>query len=67
MNQAVGTWSRVEVAGHECDVYRPPRAHPDRRVVVYLHGVHLNRLDDKPAFTRQFDRHGLIAVCPRGA
>ncbi len=44
-----------------------PARHPERRVVVYLHGVHLNRLDDKPAFTRQFDRHGLIAVCPRAA
>jgi S-formylglutathione hydrolase FrmB len=62
-----GTWSRVEVAGHECQLYEPPRPSPHGYVVIYLHGVHLNRLDDKPAFVEQFDRHGLRVVCPRAA
>ena len=34
-------------------------------VVLYLHGVHLNRLHDKPAFIEQFDRHGLAVVAPQ--
>jgi S-formylglutathione hydrolase FrmB len=62
-----GTWSRVEVASHECQLYEPPRPSPHGYVVIYLHGVHLNRLDDKPAFVEQFDRHGLRVVCPRAA
>lgn len=62
-----GTWSRVEVASHECQLYEPPRPSPHGYVVIYLHGVHLNRLDDKPAFIEQFDRHGLRVVCPRAA
>jgi len=34
-------------------------------VALYLHGVHLNRLDDKPAFMAEFDRHGLAVVAPQ--
>ncbi|REK17917.1 MAG: esterase [Planctomycetota bacterium] len=62
-----GTWSEVEVAGHACEVYQPPRVGEHGYVVIYLHGVHLNRLNDKPAFIEQFDRHGLRVVCPRTA
>jgi S-formylglutathione hydrolase FrmB len=62
-----GTWSKVELAGHACDVYEPPQASPHGYTVIYLHGVHVNRLDDKGAFVRQFDRHGLRVVCPRTA
>jgi pimeloyl-ACP methyl ester carboxylesterase len=59
-----GTWSVVELAGHDADVYEPAEPHPHGYVVVYLHGVHLNRLHDKPAFERQFARHRLRVVCP---
>jgi len=34
-------------------------------VAIYLHGVHLNRLNDKPAFMDEFDRHGLAVVAPQ--
>jgi S-formylglutathione hydrolase FrmB len=57
----------VELAGHSADIYEPPRPQPHGYVVVYLHGVHLNRLHDNPAFTQQFDQHGLRVVCPRTA
>jgi len=62
-----GSWSQTLVAGHECEVYEPPRPSPHGYVVVYLHGVHQNRLSDKPVFTDLLARHGLKAVCPRGA
>jgi S-formylglutathione hydrolase FrmB len=55
------------LAGHECEIYEPPRPNVHDFVVLYLHGVHLNRLSDKPVFMREFDRHGLRVVCPRTA
>jgi len=33
--------------------------------VIYLHGVHQNRLSDKREFTEAFDRHMLRVICPR--
>ncbi len=62
---ASGTWSEVDVVGHPCEIYEPPAVSPHGYVVIYLHGVHLNRLHDKPAFVREFDRLGLRVVCPR--
>jgi S-formylglutathione hydrolase FrmB len=60
-----GTWSDVEIAGHVAEIYEPPQPGPHGFTVVYLHGVHLNRLSDHREFERQFDRHGLRVVCPR--
>ncbi len=60
----MGTWSRLEMAGHAVDVYEPASLHPHGFTVIYLHGVHLNRLDDKPAFLAEFDKHGLRVICP---
>lgn len=62
-----GTWSEVELGGHACEIYEPPRPAPEGYVVVYLHGVHLQPLRDKPAFLREFDRHGFRVVCPHTA
>jgi S-formylglutathione hydrolase FrmB len=62
-----GTWSEFELAGHACEIYEPPTLNPHGFVVIYLHGVHMNRLRDKPAFVREFDRHGLRVVCPQSA
>ena len=63
----MGSWSEVVVSGHPCEIYEPPEPNPHDYVVVYLHGIHLNRLHDKPAFIREFDRYGLRVVCPRTA
>jgi len=62
-----GNWSEIELASHQCEIYEPPRISPHGYVVIYLHGVHLSRLHDKPAFIREFDRHGLRVICPRTA
>ena len=59
-----GNWSEFDLAGHVCEWYEPPESSPHGDVVIYLHGVHLNRLHDKPAFLREFDRHGLRGGCP---
>ncbi len=57
-------WTTQTVAGHPVDVYQPPRVNERGYVVLYLHGVHLNKLHDKQPFMREFDRHGLTVVCP---
>src|SRR5262245_66474587 len=59
-----GTWKLETVGGHPCDVYYPPERNKHGYVVLYLHGVHLNRLHDIAAFIEQFDRHGLAVVAP---
>ncbi|HTQ38390.1 MAG TPA: alpha/beta hydrolase-fold protein [Pirellulales bacterium] len=61
--QATG-WSTVSVAGKPCDAFQPSSPHPHGFVVIYLHGVHQNRLSDKPAFTAEFARHGLRVIAP---
>jgi S-formylglutathione hydrolase FrmB len=58
-------WSTDTVAGHPVDLYVPPAPSPHGYVVLYLHGVHLNRLHDKAAFIAEFDRHGLSVVAPQ--
>ena len=58
------SWSEVQIAGHPCDVYEPPRRNPHGFVLLYLHGVHLNRLADKPPFVQEFARLGLPVVAP---
>ncbi len=64
---APGQWSEIDIAGHTCEVYCPPRLNEHGYTVIYLHGVHLNRLHDKPQFLREFDRYGFRVVCPRTA
>lgn len=59
-----GTWEYASIGGHPADVYLP-NAHPiGGPVLLYLHGVHLNRLCDKPAFVAEFDRHRMPVVAP---
>jgi len=67
MTTASGNWSEITLAGHTCEIYEPAALNPHGYVAMYLHGVHLNRLHDKPAFVREFDRHGLRVICPRTA
>lgn len=64
MTASRGTWSQAEVAGHAVDVFEPARPNSLGLVVLYLHGVHLNRLLDNDVFSGLFDRHGLRVVAP---
>ncbi len=60
----MGTWTETTLAGHSCDVFEPSAPSEHGFVVIYLHGVHLNRLVDQPAFTEQFEKHGLRVFAP---
>lgn len=58
-------WMEANVAGHACEIFEPDMPNPHGYVGIYLHGVHLNRLSDKPVFTAELQRHGLPVICPR--
>jgi esterase/lipase superfamily enzyme len=59
-------WSRVEIGGKAADVYEPPGPGRPRFAVLHLHGVGLETLHDRPAFTRLFEDLNLACVCPHG-
>lgn len=63
-SQALGTWTEERVGGHPCDLYEPPQRNPHGFVLVYLHGVHLQRLRDHEAYVRELARLGLPLVAP---
>ncbi len=60
----MGNWSQIEIRGHACDVFEPAVASPHGYVVIYLHGVHLGRLEDQAAFVELLETHGLPVVAP---
>ena len=61
-----GTWSRLDIGGKPADVYDLAGGGPPRFGILYLHGVGLETLVDRPAFTRLFDELKLVCVCPHG-
>jgi S-formylglutathione hydrolase len=61
-----GQWSTVDIAGKPADVYDPPGSNRPRFGVLHLHGVGLETLRDRPAFTRWFDELKLACICPHG-
>jgi S-formylglutathione hydrolase len=65
LSMSSGAWTVTDLDGHAADIFEPTEPHPSGLVVIYLHGVHLARLDDKPVFTRLLGEHGLRVVGPR--
>ncbi|MCA9263687.1 MAG: hypothetical protein KDA60_07545 [Planctomycetales bacterium] len=63
--QSSGSWTTHDVSGHAVDVYVPPRRAEQGYGLLYLHGVHLEPLRDKPAFLDEFDRRGLLVISPQ--
>jgi len=61
---ASGSWSEVELEGHLVDLFEPATPNEFGYVVIYLHGVHLTRLNENEIYTRQFDERGLRVVAP---
>jgi S-formylglutathione hydrolase FrmB len=64
MTPTRGTWSDVPLAGHTCRVFEPARPSEHGYVVIYLHASRGAPLADFPAFTDEFDRHGLRVIEP---
>jgi enterochelin esterase-like enzyme len=59
-----GVWSEVEIAGHRCQAFAPAAPAPHGAIVMYMHGVHLGRIDERPAIARLLDRHGMRCIAP---
>ncbi len=64
MNESLPGWSTIDIRGHEVDVFRPREPHESGHVVIYLHGVHLGRLNGNSPVTELLNRHGLACVAP---
>lgn len=60
----IGSWTVARIAGHPCDIFEPARRNEHQYVVLFLHGVHLGKLNDQPDFIREFERHGLPVISP---
>jgi S-formylglutathione hydrolase FrmB len=57
-------WTQIDLAGHPCDQFEPAAVNAHGFAIIYLHGVHLNRLVDNSTFTAEFERHGLPVIAP---
>jgi pimeloyl-ACP methyl ester carboxylesterase len=62
----MGTWTEELLGGHPCDLFQPGTPADHGFVILYLHGVHLQRLRDQPQFTEHFDRWKLPVIAPHG-
>lgn len=59
-----GAWTQVSIAAKPADVYDPPS--DPRFGILFLHGIGLETLPERPAFTRLFAELNLACVCPHG-
>src|SRR5215210_677583 len=64
MNTQTGVWSKVDVAGHLCRIFKPAEPSPHNYTVIYLHCSEAASLGSYPAFVREFDRYGLRVIEP---
>jgi S-formylglutathione hydrolase FrmB len=64
MSEGRGIWSEVEVGGHTCRVFEPATPSRHSFVVIYLHCSRSASLRGYPAFTEQFEKHGLRVIEP---
>jgi pimeloyl-ACP methyl ester carboxylesterase len=64
MSTNSGTWSEIAIAGHSSFAYEPPAPSPYGDTVLYLHGLHAGRLEERRAFVELFDRYGLRCFAP---
>jgi len=60
-----GTWSRIELSGHSCDLFEPARPSEHGFVVLYLHDVNPVPLADDPELAAELARHGLRLIAPQ--
>jgi S-formylglutathione hydrolase FrmB len=60
----MGSWSAIEIDGHECRTFQPAKPSPHGYAVLYLHDVEGQPLEDHPKFSELFDRHGFRCLAP---
>ena len=60
------SWRTESVDGRRVDVFVPQSDAPPQAAVLFLHGHGRVLLNENIVFTRLFQQHGLVAVCPDG-
>lgn len=59
-------WHTESLDGRRIDLFVPQVDSPPQAAVLFLHGHGRVRLNENPVFSRLFQQHGLVAVCPDG-
>ncbi len=59
-------WRTESVDGRRVDVFVPQCEQPPQAAVLFLHGHGRVLLNENIVFSRLFQQHGLVAVCPDG-
>jgi len=59
-------WSTEQIDGRRVDIFVPTSEKPPETAVLFLHGHAQVFLNENPDFSRLFQKHGLIAICPNG-
>lgn len=59
-------WRTESLDGRRVDVFVPKVEIPPQAAVLFLHGHGQVLLNENPIFSRLFQQHGLVAVCPDG-
>ena len=59
-------WHTESLDSRRVDVFVPRIATPPQAAVLFLHGHGRVLLNENPSFSRLFQQHGLVAVCPDG-
>lgn len=59
-------WSQQTLAGRQADVFVPEAVQHPKQAVLFLHGHGGIGLNQNQVFTEQFEKLGLIAICPDG-
>ncbi len=66
VSSILNCWHTESVDGRRVDVFVPQVETPPLAAVLFLHGHGRVLLNDNPIFSRLFQQHGLVAVCPDG-
>lgn len=61
-----GTWTTVEIAGKQVDIYDLASGSRPRFGALYLHGIGLETLKDNHHYSSLFDELGIACICPYG-
>src|SRR6516165_8043567 len=59
-------WRTLEIGGKPADVLEAPAPGGPRLAIIFLHGIGLETLTDRPVFTRWLEELQLACICPHG-
>ena len=65
-NSDLSCWNTEFLDGRRLDIFVPASPEPPAGVVLFLHGHAGIFLNENPVFSRLFQEHQLIVVCPDG-